>query len=112
MSAWQLWGHISVMNKQGADLAPLRVLFHLKLAIPWACVILAVLGASLGVGPQRSGAGMGLAMSVLIVFAYYVVMSFSRSFGEGGYLPPVVAAWAPNIIFLVIAGLLVRSADR
>ncbi|MDT8284582.1 MAG: LPS export ABC transporter permease LptG [Thermovirgaceae bacterium] len=112
MSAWQLWGHISVMNKQGADLAPLRVLFHLKLAIPWACVILAVLGASLGVGPQRSGAGMGLAMSVLIVFAYYVVMSFSRSFGEGGYLPPVVAAWAPNIIFLVVAGSLVRSADR
>lgn len=112
MSAWQLWEHIRLMSKQGADLAPLRVLFHLKLAIPWACVILAVLGASLGVGPQRSGAGMGLAMSVLIVFAYYLVMSFSRSFGEGGYLPPIVAAWAPNIIFLVVAGLLVRSADR
>lgn len=112
MSAWQLWGHISVMSKQGADLAPLWVLFHLKIALPWACVILAVLGASLGIGPQRSGAGVGLAMSVLIVFAYYVVMSFSRSFGEAGYIPPVAAAWAPNLIFLAVAGLLVRSADR
>ncbi|MGB4210053.1 MAG: LptF/LptG family permease, partial [Thermovirgaceae bacterium] len=37
MSAFQLWRHISVMNKQGANLAPLRVLFHLKLAVPWAC---------------------------------------------------------------------------
>ena len=112
MSAWQLWGHISVMSKQGADLAPLWVLFHLKIAVPWACVILAVLGASLGVGPQRSGAGVGLAMSVLIVFAYYVVMSFSRSFGEAGIIPPVAAAWLPNLIFLAVAGLLVRSADR
>ncbi len=100
------------MSKQGADLAPLWVLFHLKIAVPWACVILAVLGASLGVGPQRSGAGVGLAMSVLIVFAYYVVMSFSRSFGEAGIIPPVAAAWLPNLIFLAVAGLLVRSADR
>jgi lipopolysaccharide export system permease protein len=112
MSAWQLWGHISVMGKQGADLAPLWVLFHLKIAVPWACVILAVLGASLGVGPQRSGAGVGLAMSVLIVFAYYVVMSFSRSFGEAGIIPPAAAAWLPNLIFLAVAGFLVRSADR
>lgn len=112
MSAWQLWGHISVMNKQGADLAPLWVMFHLKLAVPWACVILAVLGASLGVGHQRSGAGIGLAMSVLVVFAYYVVMSFSRSFGEGGYLPPLLAAWFPNILFLAVAVLLAGLADR
>jgi lipopolysaccharide export system permease protein len=51
-------------------------------------------------------------MSVLIVFAYYVVMSFSRSFGEAGIIPPVAAAWLPNLIFLAVAGLLVRSADR
>jgi len=112
MSAWQLWGHISIMSKQGANLAPLWVMFHLKLAVPWACVILAVLGASLGVGHQRSGAGVGVAMSVLVVFAYYVVMSFSRSFGEAGYLPPLMAAWAPNMVFIAIAGLLARHADR
>lgn len=112
MSAWQLWGHISIMSRQGANLAPLWVLFHLKLAVPWACVILAVLGASLGVGHQRSGAGVGVAMSVLIVFAYYVVMSFCRSFGEAEYLPPILAAWAPNIIFMTVAVVLARYADR
>lgn len=112
MSALQLWGHISIMSKQGANLAPLWVLFHLKLAVPWACVILAVLGSTLGIGHQRSGAGMGVAMSVLIVFAYYVVMSFSRSFGEGGYIPPLFAAWAPNIIFMTLAVILARYADR
>lgn len=112
MSAWQLWKHIRVMSKQGANLEPLQVLFHLKLAVPWACVILSVLGASLGVGHQRSGAGVGVALSVMVVFAYYVVMSFSRSFGEGGYLSPVLAAWAPNIIFMTIAVTLARFADR
>ena len=112
MSALQLWGHISIMSKQGANLAPLWVLFHLKLAVPWACVILAVLGSTLGIGHQRSGAGVGVAMSVLVVFAYYVVMSFSRSFGEAGFIPPLAAAWLPNVIFITFAGILARYADR
>ncbi|MEA3507825.1 MAG: LptF/LptG family permease [Synergistota bacterium] len=111
MSAWQLWEHIHLMKKQGANLQPLWVMFHLKLALPWACVILALLGAALGVRPQRTSSGVGLAVSVLIVFFYYVIMSFSRSFGEAGYLSPVLAAWLPNLLFFMIALTLGRRAN-
>lgn len=56
---------------------------------------------------RRSGIGFGL--SVLIVFAYYVVMSFSRALGEAGYLPAFIASWFPNMSFLLVGGYFARG---
>lgn len=109
MSALELREYIRIMERQGANTDPLRVMFHLKLSLPWACVILALLGSSLGVRPHRTGSGVGLAVSVMVVFIYYVLMSFFKSFGEAGYLPPLVAAWMPNALFFAYA---VRLAFR
>jgi len=50
-------------------------------------------------------------LSVLIVFAYYVVMSFSRALGEAGYLPALLAAWFPNGVFLLVGGYFARRAN-
>jgi lipopolysaccharide export system permease protein len=112
MSALELKEYIKIMEKQGTNTNPLQVLFHLKLSLPWACVILALLGASLGVRPHRTGSGVGLAVSVMVVFVYYVLMSFFKSFGEAGYLPPLVAAWMPNLLFFAYALRLAFRANR
>ncbi|MBQ3585587.1 MAG: LptF/LptG family permease, partial [Synergistaceae bacterium] len=48
MSAHELWSYITQAEDMGADLSKLWVMFHLKLAVPWACVIMAVLGAGFG----------------------------------------------------------------
>ena len=45
MSAHELWSYINQAAAVGTDLSKLWVMFHLKLAVPWACVIMAVLGA-------------------------------------------------------------------
>jgi lipopolysaccharide export system permease protein len=112
MSALELKEYIEIMEKQGTNTNPLQVLFHLKLSLPWACVILALLGSSLGVRPHRTGSGIGLAVSVMVVFVYYVLMSFFKSFGEAGYLPPMVAAWMPNLLFFAYALRLAFRANR
>jgi lipopolysaccharide export system permease protein len=112
MSALELREYIKIMEKQGVNIAPLEVMFHLKLSLPWACVILALLGSSLGVRPHRTGSGVGLAVSVMVVFVYYVLMSFFKSFGEAGYLPPLLAAWMPNVIFFAYALRLSFRANR
>lgn len=111
MSSLELLEQISMMEQQGQSLAPLKVMFHLRLALPWAAVVLAVLGAALGVRSTRSGPGLGFGLSVLIVFAYYVVMSFCRALGEAGNIPAVLAAWFPNICFLLIGGWFARRAN-
>ncbi len=112
MSSIELLAHINILKAQGANLLPLWVLFHLKLSVPWSAMILAVLGASIGVRtPRRGGSGVGFGLCIIIVFAYYVVMSFSRALGETGNLPPLLAAWLPNVTFLLLGALFVRKAD-
>jgi lipopolysaccharide export system permease protein len=112
MSVFQMAEQIGLMERQGSDATKLRVMFHLRLAVPWASLVLALVGASAGVRPQRSGgAGVGLGLSVVIVFLYYVVLSFCQSLGEASYLPPVVAAWVPNLVFGVAGLFMVRRGD-
>ena len=109
MSAHELYEYI----KDGADLPELWVLFHLKTAVPWACVIMALLGAGFGATRRgRSGGGVGFGISVVIVFAYYVVMSLCRALGEAGNIPPFVAGWGPNIVFFVLGIYFARRVDR
>lgn len=113
MSCLELIKYIEILRAQGKSLEPLWVAFHLRLAVPWACVILALIGAALGVRPMRKGgASVGFGQSILIVFVYYVVMSMGRSLGQAGHIPPVLGAWLPNILFFAGALLLARRADR
>ena len=101
MSARELWNYAGQARASGANLSKLRVLFHLKLAVPWACVIMAILGASFGAFRRgRSGSSAGFGFSVVIVFAYYMIMSICRALGESGGIAPALAAWAPNGVFL------------
>ena len=85
---------------------------QLRIAVPWACLIFAMLGAALGSRPQRSSSSVGFGYSVVIIFVYYVIMSFSRALGESGTLPPLIAAWTANLVFLVISIWLCSRANR
>lgn len=112
MSARELWSYIEQARTIGTNLSQLWVLFHLKLAVPWACVIMAVLGASFGSFQHgRSGSSVGFGISLILVFAYYVVMSLCRALGEAGNMPPSLAAWTPNGIFLAMGLFLSRRVD-
>ncbi|MBQ8692414.1 MAG: LptF/LptG family permease [Synergistaceae bacterium] len=118
MSAHELWAYIKQADAVGANgrnLSRLWVMFHLKLAVPWACVIMAVLGAGFGAvqkGRGRSGSGVGFGISVVIVFAYYVVMSMCRALGESGALPALLAGWMPNLIFFAVALFFALIVDK
>ena len=113
MSCLELLKQIEILRAQGKTLEPLWVAFHLRLAVPWACIILALIGSTLGIRPMRKGgASVGFGQSILIVFVYYVFMSMGRSLGQTGHIPPIVGAWLSNIIFFAGAMLLARRADR
>jgi lipopolysaccharide export system permease protein len=112
MSARELYDAIREASAAGSGLSRLRVLFHLKLALPWACVIMAVLGSSFGATRRgRSGSSVGFGFSVVFVFAYYVVMSLCRALGESGNMPPALAAWTPNAVFLAVGLFFSRRVD-
>ncbi len=112
MSLGELYTTIQNAHKQGNDTGKLWMLLHLRIAVPWASVVLVMVGAAVGSRPQRSSSSMGLGLSVIIVFAYYVIMSLCQSLGEAGFLPGIVAAWIPNGTFLVVGSILTSRANR
>jgi lipopolysaccharide export system permease protein len=111
MGIGELYTTIQSAELQGNETNELRMMLHLRIAVPWASVVLILVGAAVGSRPQRSGSSIGLGLSVMIVFAYYVVMSIFKALGDAGFIPVIIAAWAPNASFLAVGSLLTRRAN-
>ncbi len=98
MTARELRRQVDVF-RQG--LSPrVAIEYHRKFAIPLASLIFALVAAPLSLHAARGGRFVGVGLSIALLFVYYVVMSTARAIGASGGLSPVVAAWAPNLMFL------------
>jgi lipopolysaccharide export system permease protein len=78
----------------------------LKLAIPATCLIIAVFGAPLAITSPRSGTAFGVAISLGTTVLFLLLMQIAKAVGAGGVVDPVVAAWMPSTLFLLIGLLL------
>lgn len=112
MTITELYKAIKTNETLGGDNGKLWMIFNMRISVPWACVVLALVGAAFGSRPQRTNSSVGLGVSVIIVFIYYVILSFAQSLGEAGYMPPLIAAWLANVVFLIIGGALCVRANR
>ena len=83
-----------------------------RFATPLACFVLALLGVPLGVQNRRTGRHGGFALSLAVLFLYYILANFSFAFGENGTIDPVIAVWTPNFILLMIAVWAIRKVVR
>lgn len=85
---------------------------HQRNANPFAVVIMTLLGVPIASRKVRGGIGIHLAMGVTLAFTYiYIGKIFTASASTGG-VDPFWAVWLPNIIFLGLAGVLVRFAQK
>ena len=75
-----------------------RVEVQRKFSIPFACLVFAALGVPLGIQPSRSVHSRGFSVSLVLIFVYYLLLTFGQNLGERGALPPVVAVWLPNVV--------------
>jgi lipopolysaccharide export system permease protein len=77
----------------------LRTKLHSRLAEPWICFVVVLIAVPFGALPGRRNVFVGVASSVGICFAFFVMKDLALAFGGGGYVPPWVAAWTPNALF-------------
>lgn len=112
MNMRELHRYIALKTKMGADTTDLKIQFNLKGAIPFACLVFALLGAPLGLSPQRSASSIGLGISVLIIFFYYFMTFISMAIGELKILTPFIAAWLPNIVTAGIGGYILNKSAQ
>ena len=90
----------------------LEVRIQQKIAKPFVCIVFGLVGSALGTKPQRSGRATSFGISVVVIFAYYLLDFISGAFGQVGILSPLVAAWLPNLFGFVAGGLLLMRAAR
>jgi lipopolysaccharide export system permease protein len=115
MSYVELRARLEAMTEQGVRGRVLRefaVEMERKLALPFTALVVALIGAPLGIRRHRSTTGVGIGLSLLIIVAFYFVMGSFGVLGQGGQVSPVVAAWAPNGVGLLFGCLLCWRVSR
>jgi len=83
-----------------------------RIAFPFAAIILTIIGVSLSSRKVRGGIGMHLGLGIALTFIYILFMQFTTVFAISGNLPPTLAAWIPNIIYIFIAWYLLKKAPK
>ena len=80
--------------------------------MPFSCLIFGLVGAPLGMRSPRSGKVSGAVWALPIMLGYYVIYMTMSNVAQGGGIPPILAAWLPNIIGLCVGAGLIWKASR
>ncbi len=83
-----------------------------RVELPLASLAFALIGAPLGVRPQRAGKGVGFGLSVVITFVYWMSVQVASTIGKGGFLPPDIALALPNLVCALLGMYLIRRVLR
>ncbi|HMY22765.1 MAG TPA: LptF/LptG family permease [Chitinophagales bacterium] len=83
-----------------------------RTAIPFSTIILTLIAVAMTTKKVRNGMGLYIVAGMLLSGAYIIIQQFSTVFATKGNLDPLIAVWIPNIIFGIIAALLIKRAPK
>ncbi len=109
--------HKMILNKDEKSGVPDKEVGEYKMAlsrrfaVPFYCLVFALIAAPLGLRHHRTSSAMGLGISLLIIFAFYFCTVYLSTFGESGRLSTDIAAWTPNVVGGVLGIILIARAN-
>ena len=99
MTYGELKRHITTMRAAGFNVVPLLVDLQRKLAFPFVTVIMTLIAVPFAVSTGRRGALYGIGVGIVLAMVYWTANNLFAAIGSAGILAPVLAAWAPNLLF-------------
>ena len=110
---WTLKKRIAELEAAGRPVDEARAGLAHKISGPLSTVLMPLLAAVAAFGLARSGQVLLRAVTGMALgFAYFVVDNFSLAMGNAGTYPPMIAAWAPFFLFLLIGEtVLIRTEE-
>jgi lipopolysaccharide export system permease protein len=100
----QLRKQIADLKAKGIDSQEYEVDLQAKMATPLVSPLLVLLAIPFALKYSSAGGWpLSFGFTLVLGFGYWIILAFSISLGHSGALPPLVAAWIPNIILALIA---------
>jgi lipopolysaccharide export system permease protein len=115
MSSKSLRTQVNALQAQGIGgtaMGNLEINLADKLAWPFSCIIGVVVALPLALRFGKRGKTLGIALSIIAFFVYYLMVSAAAAFGRNGALNPYLAAWLPNLIIGTAGALLLLLEER
>lgn len=94
------------------DSVEARIELHQRLALPFACLLLAVVGVPLGASTRKSGRSAAFVLTVFVAFVYWIGLIGLIGMAKQEKLPVIVATWAPNTVLALLGIVLVFRLER
>lgn len=107
MNFLELRHYVRELELEGYDASRYEIDMYGKITFPLVNFLMVLVGIPFALKTGRnSGIAMGVGLSVVIAFGYWVIFAVMRSLGQNGMLPPIVAAAFPDILFLAVGTLM------
>lgn len=103
---------IKQKNRGSSNVVQYEVEYHKRIASSFASFILTTIGASLSSRKRKGGMGMYLGIGLALSFTYIMFQTVCATFAINANMPPILAAWLPNLIFVFIAYFCYRKAPK
>ena len=99
MNVRELGTYVEELGASGYNVVQLVVALHRKISFPFVTLVLTLIAVPFAVTMGPRGALYGVGVGISIACTYWIVMSVFGAIGSAGLLAPMLAAWAPNLLF-------------
>lgn len=113
MTSPELKEYIAKQKARGfANIKVFEIEYYKRIAMSFAAFILTTIGLTLSSKKTKGGMGLNLGLGLGLSFSYILFQTVSSTFAINGNMPPILAVWLPNIIYIGIAVVLYIKAPK
>jgi lipopolysaccharide export system permease protein len=113
MDSLELYRELQQTKAKGESGKAVEIELQKRMSISYACLIFGLIGAPLGIRKGRTGRSAGIAISLFVILAYYLILGTAARLADSGAVSPFAATWIPNglITIAAIALVLKRGSE-
>lgn len=113
LTSAELSEYIDKQKQRGfANIQEFEIEYHKRIAMSFASFILTLIGVSLSARKVKGGMGLHLGVGLGLSFSYILFQTVASTFAVSGSMPPVIAVWLPNVLYMGIAFYLYKKAPQ
>ncbi len=109
MTYGELKQYIDSMQGSGLNILQQLVDLHRKISFPFVTLVMTLIAVPFAATTGRRGAMYGIGVGIVIAIVYWTATNLFGLVGSAGLVAPILAAWAPNLLFGAAAGALLLT---